>query len=76
MRLSTRHTLRPEAHSLDGASGVQVSSGLSKDMDAAWLACEALAARLDKGRAQPSAGVRELAGARVLRLCSEQPDAV
>ncbi len=57
-----------------GASGEQVSSGLSKDMDAAWLACEALAARLDKdkGRTQPSAGVRELAGA--LARCSCRAD--
>lgn len=43
----------------------QVSSGLAKDTDAAWAACEALAARLDQGRVQQGAGgVRELAGVR------------
>ena len=40
-----------------------MSSGLSKDTDAAWVACEELAARLDKGRTEQAAGVRELAGA-------------
>lgn len=43
-------------------AGSQVSSGLAKDTDAAWAACEELAARLDKGRTHQAAGVRELAG--------------